>query len=63
MNQEPQTTSRTVELRRDGQFVAVIPAVPELRGQFAMKAHIGVADKAHGLRIVVEQDDVVADPD
>lgn len=62
MNQEPSTTSRTVELRRDGQFVAVIPAVPELRGQFAMKAHIGVADKAHGLRIVAEQDEVLLIP-
>jgi len=51
-----------VELRRDGQFVAVIPAVPELQGRFAMKAHIGVADKAHGLRIVAEQDEVFLIP-
>jgi len=34
MTRTRRTASRTVELRRDGQFVAVLPAASERQGQF-----------------------------
>jgi hypothetical protein len=48
--------SRTVELRRTGQFLRIIPAIEEVHRRIYGVLHFAEADLQHGVRVAAEAD-------